>query len=375
MAAFKSGERVDSDHNMDFVARQYGLRRVAGKLRRRMRLLAGRPDNSPWILDPPAPKRTAHVDCIVALGYLSPNSRLMHLFHEAMGARGLSVLLVNSINVGPITEQIERGWLRPHVLVDLCSSPGDPFFNLLHTAARHGVYTMSRPEDLKWTLKSQGHPTLEKAGLPLPPTVILHANEKDRELTAEERQRIGHRCVIKPSLSGANRGVVVDVPPTAEAIAQARNFNRQTDWLVQKLIRWTKCGDRPGYLRAYNVVGHRTLLWWCRNGAIDTYHSLTWADLNRYDLMPAVNLVDRVAELTGMDYFSLEIAIVPESGPDRFCLIDYVNDQCDLDPQAHRDFSPPEPFTRWACERLADFVHRKKHGLREETHRGLFLVE
>ncbi|MGE5611460.1 MAG: hypothetical protein ACM359_19580 [Bacillota bacterium] len=360
---------------MDFVSRQYGLRRVAGKIRRRVKQLAGRPDNSPWILDPPPPRRTAHVDFVVALDYLSPNSRLMHLFHEAMGARGLSVLLVNSTNVHPIMEQIECGWLKPHVLVDLCSSTGNPFERLLHAAARHGVYTMSRPEDLKWTLKAQGHPALEQAGLPLPPTVILHAHEKDRELTSEERQRISDHCVIKPSLSGANRGVVVDVPPTAEAITQARNFNRQTDWLIQRLIRWTKCGSRPGYLRGYNVCGHRTLLWWCRNGGIDTYHALTWKDLAHYDLMPAVNLLDRVAEVTAMDFFSVEIAILRESGPDRFCLIDYVNDQCDLDPQAHPDFSPPEPFTRWACERLADFVYRKKHGLPAEEHRGLFLVE
>jgi hypothetical protein len=64
-----------------------------------------------------------------------------------------------------------------------------------------------------------------------------------------------------------------------------------------------------------------------------------------------------------VEYFSSEIAITAGSGEDRFCLIDYVNDQCDIDLQAQPDRSPPESWVRWVCQRFAEFTWRKKHGL------------
>jgi len=87
-----------------------------------------------------------------------------------------------------------------------------------------------------------------------------------------------------------------------------------------------------------------------------------------------VEIIDRVAEVTGMDFFSTEIAITKESGPDRFVMIDYVNDQCDMDP-TDNPYSPPEPFCRFVCQRLAEFTYRKKQGLSPPDYRGLFLFD
>ena len=80
---------------MDFAARQFTLRRLADKVERRLKRFAGKDDGAPWILDPPSRRRTTHVDFILALDYLSPNSRLLQCFHQAFAAYGMSVLLVN----------------------------------------------------------------------------------------------------------------------------------------------------------------------------------------------------------------------------------------------------------------------------------------
>ena len=82
---------------------------------------------------------------------------------------------------------------------------------------------------------------------------------------------------------------------------------------------------RTAYLRGYNVFGSRTLLWWAPETRI--YEMLTWDDIRKYDLMPAVELIDRMARLTEMDYFSSEIAITNGIGQPRFVLIDYCNDR------------------------------------------------
>ena len=350
------------------------IRRAQDKLRRRVRQLVGKPDNSPWVFDPRPAKATADVDFVFALDYCSPNSRLMRIFHEAMSAYGLSCQLVNSSNVERMLEEVEAGRFRPNVYLDLSSRPDDVFEKLLYAAARAGAHTMRNPEHTKWVLKSQSHPKLLAAGLPLPPTVILKSGEPDRELTAEERAAIGDRTVIKPSFGEAAKGCLIGIEPTLANIKQARDYERNFDWLIQKMITWTKLGDRPAYLRAFNVCGHRTLMWWAMERKEKPYDLLTWDDLRKYDLMGAVEIIDRVAEVTGMDFFSTEIAITKESGPNRFVMIDYVNDQCDMDP-TDNPYSPPEPFCRFICQRLAEFTYRKKQGLMPPDYRGLFLFD
>ena len=170
------------------LAQFHTLRRVAGKISRKLKRTLGRPDAAPWILRPRTGRRsTAFVDVLVSLDYLSPNSTLVHLLHEALAARGLSVLLVNDRNVEDVISQLETGWLRPHLSLDLCSAANARYFDLLHSSEAAGAYTVGNPRRLlEWTLKSSSHPRLECAGGPAvlhqagqragynPPAAVIH---------------------------------------------------------------------------------------------------------------------------------------------------------------------------------------------------------
>lgn len=356
----------------------FTARRVADKVQRKLGKLRGRPDNSPWIVRPAgAPGTKTYVDFLFGVDYLSPNSELIRIFREVFAPYGLSFLLVNEKNLEPAIADVARGWLRPYVYLDLCSAVDARFLDLLEACATQGIHTVGDPRILPtWTIKAESHPRLEKAGLPLPETVILKRDEPDRELTTEERARIGERCVVKPSFGVAGKGAVVGIPPTAAAISAARDFNRKDDWLIQQMITWGSYDNHPAYLRAYNVLGHRSLLWWAKIDGIDMYHPLTWADLKKYDLLGAVELIDRVAEVSGMEFFSSEIAITSDSGPRRFVLIDYINDQCDMDPEpGPGKRAVPEEWVRWTCGRFAELAWRIKHGLARDQTRTLSLLE
>lgn len=318
-----------------------------------------------------APPQRTYVDFVFGLDYLSVNARLLRVMHEAMATYGLSCLLVNQSSVERTIDAVRKGRLRPLVYLDLSSRPGDRFHALLETMSASGAHTLCDPIKLPMTLKAVVHPALARAGLPLPPTVILKRSEPDRDLTPEELALVGDRVVIKPSFGVAGQGALIGVPPTRDQISRARDFNRNDDWLIQRMISWTKFGDRPAYLRGYNVLGHRSLMWWSNDGG---YHPLTWADLHRHDLLGAVELIDKIVAITGVEFFSSEIAITSGSGKDRFCLIDYVNDQCDIDFQAQPDRSPPEAWVRWVCQRVAEFTWRKKHNLPTPREGTLYLA-
>lgn len=320
--------------------------------------------------------RRAYVDFAFGLDYLSLNSGLLRIMHEAMSAYGLSCLLINNSSVKEAIESVKKGSLRPLVYLDLCSGPGTIFQDLLRTMAAAGVHSLCDPKTLEWTFKANSHPALEKAGLPLPPSVILKRTDSDRDLTADELARVGDRCVIKPSFGVAGLGAVIGVQPTRTQIATARDYNRNDDWLIQKMMSWTKFGERQAYIRAYNILGYRTIMWWNNEKG---YTSLTWDDLQRHDLLPTVEMIDRIVAVTGVEFFSTEIAITADRGQaptnERFCLIDYINDQCDIDPHAQPGRSPPEKWSKWICERMAEFTWRKRRGLPQVGEGTLHLAD
>jgi hypothetical protein len=353
----------------------YWLRDVATKVVRRVKKLAGRPDNSPWVLRPSAEAASgapSYVDFVVGLDFLSNTALLTKLFHEALSPYGLSLLVANKHNVHSLTQEIAAGRLKPHVYLDLCSAVDPAFGDLLRAAAGAGVYTIGEPAKLDvWTYKARAQHKLEEAGLPVPPTVVVRAGEPSRELTADERAAVGERCVIKPSWGVAGKGVMVGVKPTRENIEAARQFDLKDDYLVQRMIKWERFGNRTAYLRGYNVLGTRTLLWW--SPETKQYDLLTWDDVRRYDLMPAVDLIDRLARLTGLDYFSSEIAVTSGVGQPRLVLIDYCNDQCDLNPSTEQADGLPVEWTKWACERFAEFVWRRKHGVEAPAGHAMWL--
>src|SRR3954469_2798526 len=135
----------------------YWLRDAASKVVRRAKKLAGKPDQTPWVLRPGRGRARgdAYVDFVLALDFINNNAPLTKLFHEALSPYGLSLLVANKTNVGKLTEEIRAGRIRPHVMLDLCSACHPEFGDLLKAAADAGVYTIGQPAKLEqWTYKA-----------------------------------------------------------------------------------------------------------------------------------------------------------------------------------------------------------------------------
>jgi hypothetical protein len=357
------------------LRRSYWFRDLKEKAVRRAKKLVGRADNSPWVLRPPSGSRAGdrYVDFVVGIDFLGNNATLTRMFQQALWPYGLSLLIANKHNVRKLTEDARRGKVRPYVYLDLCSAIEPAFGELLRAMAAAGVYTIGQPEKLeKWTHKARAQRGLEEAGLPVPPTVVVRADEPSRDLTADELRLVGEKCVIKPSWGVAGKGVLVNVKPTAQNIETARQFEPKDDYLVQKMIRWEAFGPRTAYVRGYNVLGYRTLLWWAPETKL--YDLLTWEDFRRHDLLGAVEIIDRMAAVTRMDFFSSEIAITNGVTQPRFVMIDYCNDQCDMNPVSEQADGPPDAWSQWVVERFAEFVWKKKQGVAETGGHSLWLA-
>jgi hypothetical protein len=355
--------------------RGHWIRDLKEKTVRRARKLVGWADNSPWVLRPAGRAQAGdrYVDFVVGIDFLGNNATLTRMFHRALSPYGLSLLIANRHNVEKLIEAARRGRVRPYVYLDLCSAIEPAFGELLRAMAGAGVYTIGEPAKLEqWTYKARAQKRLEEAGMPVPATVVIRAGEASRELTADELRAVGEKCVIKPSWGVAGRGVLANVRPTAQNIEIARQFEPRDDYLVQRMVRWESFAARTAYVRGYNVMGHRTLLWWAPQTKL--YDLLAWEDFRRHDLLGAVEVIDRMAALTGMDFFSSEIAITSGVGQPRFVMIDYCNDQCDMNPVSEQADGPPDVWSQWVVERFAQFVWRKKCGVEETGGHSLWLA-
>ena len=124
------------------------------------------------------------------------------------------------------------------------------------------------------------------------------------------------------------------------------------DYLLQRRILPSILKDDPAYFRVYFVFGTVWYSWW--NCFTDRYRLATDDDISQFGLQPLEVMVRQIAKLTGMSFFSSEIAQV-ESG--EFVVIDYLNDQCHmLSQSANPRIGVPNELIAAIARRLVEAV-------------------
>jgi hypothetical protein len=119
-----------------------------------------------------------------------------------------------------------------------------------------------------------------------------------------------------------------------------------------------------------SCLGEVTAFWWqpveqLRDGQV-SYREVSAEEVRHHRLGPIFQYAQALAELTGLEWFSTELTLCPFALPGRFTIsdvdgldlpvvaIDYVNDQCDVDPQSRWSGGPPDGYVRRAAWRFAE---------------------
>ncbi len=126
---------------------------------------------------------------------------------------------------------------------------------------------------------------------------------------------------------------------------------RNTNYLLQKrVVPRTLNNGAPAYFRVFYVFGSVFYCWW--NCYTDQYRAITPQEAQEYNLKPLEEQIRQIAKVTGMKFFSSEIAQV-ESG--ELVVIDYVNDQCHmLSQSANPHIGVPDELVAAIAKRLVE---------------------
>jgi hypothetical protein len=248
-------------------------------------------------------------------------------FHCA--ERRLNFFLIEPLWVETFLEKLLSGQVATRVLLNMHSEHHDPtevYHRLVRAAHERGTAVIDPPDvALAAFDKGRVHPRLAAAGLPVPPTVVVRGSDRTGfHLSEAEKEMLGVPFIVKPSVGYGRRGVVTDARSEAD-IERSAAIWPGADYLLQRVIVPRQIHEEPAYFRVYYVFGSTFCVWW--NCYTDRYRSMASGEEEAHGLGPLRTLVQRVAELTGMRFFSTEVALT-EAG--EFVLIDYVNDQCHM---------------------------------------------
>jgi glutathione synthase/RimK-type ligase-like ATP-grasp enzyme len=287
---------------------------------------------------------------------LDADDYFIHCVQKQCADLRLNFFLVEPLWVEAFYEGLSNGRMWPRVLLNMHSEhhqPKEIFHRLVRLAADKGVRVIDPPDRALAAFdKSRLHGRLMTAGLQVPHTVIVPAGGVTNfTLNAADRAALGSPFVIKPAMGYGRRGLVLDAASEADALRSAAEWP-DDNYLLQRRIIPTYVDGRPAYWRVYFVFGTVWCSWW--NCFTDEYRLVTAAERSRLKLDRLEEIISRIAALTGMEFFSTEIA---ETAAGDLVIIDYVNDQCHMlsqtaDPQK----GVPDELVAAIAKRLMEAV-------------------
>ncbi len=287
---------------------------------------------------------------------LDTDDYFIHQIQRLCAEARLNFFLIEPAWVELFYEHLQTGRIWPRVLLNMHSEhhqPEDIFHRLINLAAAKNSQVIDPPDRAQAAFdKSRLHPHLVGAGISVPWTLVVPRERPEVwKLSAEEQSELGQPFVIKPAMGYGRKGLVLDATSEADLERSIAAWP-DNNYLFQRRIVPRERDGAPVYFRVYYVFGSVWLSWWnCFN---DQYRMVTDAERSELGLDRLEEIIRQIAALTGMTFFSSEIAQAKDG---EFVVIDYVNDQCHLLSQsAHPQLGVPDELIRAIAKKIIEAV-------------------
>ena len=238
---------------------------------------------------------------------------------------GLQSWLIHPFNLSDIQQKIEKNGFHARVFYDRASDANPAFEPVVEHLLKTEARPLNDPPLLETALdKATMHGHLLENGIHVPYTIILSPWRDWTKIKIGELLRLGEPFIIKPAIGGGGLGVELNAK-TLFDIVKAREGKNKERFLLQEKVLPVQFGERRGWFRSFYVCGKIIVCWW--DDHTHVYFRVTPEEEKIYGLKKLVDVTLKIAEISGLKFFSTEIAIVDK---ETFVVVDYVNDQCDM---------------------------------------------
>lgn len=254
---------------------------------------------------------------------------------------GLKTFRISYYNIYEVTEYVRNRKLFFSTYLDRASDVDEDFCELGEILGRRKCRIFNPYDRVKHaTDKASMHLEFITGGIQVPYSIIIPPHKKNEtiKLSIEELAVLGRPFIIKPcNTTGGGIGVVTGAETLKEVLEERKNLDEDKYILQEKVIPKYFNGKRA-WFRCFWAFGKSFCCWW--DDQTHLYSILSREEIEKYKLNKLFRITSRIAKITGLDFFSSEVAVTED---ERFVVIDYVNDQCDMRFQSkHYDGVPDE---------------------------------
>ncbi|MBI5663220.1 MULTISPECIES: hypothetical protein [Ignavibacterium] len=247
---------------------------------------------------------------------------------EKLQSARLTTYRVSDYNVKEVTEAVKAKKLSFRTFLDRASDVDDDYLELTKLLNKRKVKIFNPYDKVHRSIdKASMHLEFITAGLNVPYSIIIppHKYKTDLKISVEDLAVLGRPFIIKPcNTTGGGIGVVTGAETLKEVLDERSTFDGDKYILQQKIYPKIIDGKRA-WFRCFWAFGKPICCWW--DDQTHIYETITEADFENFHLKKLNDITRKIAKLTELDFFSTEIAITEEN---KFVVIDYVNDQCDM---------------------------------------------
>lgn len=254
---------------------------------------------------------------------------------------GLKTFIIANYNVFEVIEELKSKRLHFNAYLDRASDIDSDFEPIATILSKRKTYIINPHKKVhRFTNKSYMHKILSKKNFDLPKTIILPPYYYNHSLSITENDlyNLGIPFIIKPSIdTGGGEGVEINAKSIAQ-IQKIRMKNQLEEFLIQEKIYPKILGNKRAWFRIFWAFNKIIPTWW--DDQTHIYETLSNNEIKKYQLQKLHRITKKLARITHIDYFSTEIAVTKKN---KFILIDYINDQCDMRLKSrHPDGVPDE---------------------------------
>lgn len=251
-------------------------------------------------------------------------SAIENIFHQA----GLTTYVINYKNIFEVTEKVKNRRLNFLCYLDRASDVDENFIELAHILTRKKIRIFNPYKNIEHAIdKATMHLEFISNGINVPYSIIIppHSQVKELFISIEDLAILGRPFIVKPcNTTGGGMGVVKGAESLKEVLS-ARLKHSNDKYLIQEKIYPSVLDSKRAWFRCFWAFGKPVCVWW--NDETHLYEILHQDEIDNFGLKKLFQITRTIQRITKLDFFSTEIAYTTKN---RFVVIDYVNDQCDM---------------------------------------------
>ena len=253
-------------------------------------------------------------------------------------------------NVHETQKKMQKGEIQFGAFLDRAGDGDEKFPPFAKAIGKTSAIFINHPDVVHHAIdKATMHLEFITKGIEVPFSVIIspHNKKKEVELRLSDIAKLGWPFIMKPAnTTGGGIGVILNAASLKDVI-ETRQHHKNDKYLLQDRIVPVTMHGRKAWFRVFYIFGTVIPCWW--DDETHIYAIMTKQEITMHHLRPLITITKKIYEVCKLDFFSTEIAVTAN---ERFVVVDYVNDICDMRLQSKHVDGVPDLAVMEICRKI-----------------------